>query len=64
MSSCPRFIRISDNMLLIALRKTSTNVIEECIMLFDIYYHQLVHIDDDCVEYDYMKLKWKKCYLL
>lgn len=47
MSSCPRFIRISDNMLLIALRKTSTNVIEECIMLFDIYYHQLVHIDDD-----------------
>ena len=35
---CPKFIRISEDMLLVALRKAITNVIRDNKMLLDIYY--------------------------
>lgn len=53
----PKFIIMSEDISLAALRKVNTNVIVGRRISLGIYYHQQVYIGNSCVEYIYMELK-------
>ncbi|KAG5059966.1 hypothetical protein JHK87_000995 [Glycine soja] len=53
----PKFITISEDMSLTALRKRIFESNGGCIILIHPFYHQPIYVGDGCVEYDCMELK-------
>ncbi|KAG5068640.1 hypothetical protein JHK85_001017 [Glycine max] len=53
----PKFITISEDMSLTALRKRIFESNGGCIILIHPFYHQPIYVGDSCVEYDCMELK-------
>ena len=52
-----KVIRISEDMLLDALRKTIFNANKGCKILLNLFYHQPIYVGDGCVEYNCIELK-------
>ena len=48
----PKFIKISEEMLLASFRKAVTNGIKGGKSLIYIFYHKVIYVGDGCVEYN------------
>jgi len=52
----PKFIKISEEMLRVTLRKAVIDAIRVGRSLFEVFYHKLVYVSNGYVEYDGMEL--------